>query len=205
MDIVDTFEGNITVWFLSSWKGHLAAKVDFLQKGKGVVIFFYHREFGSWRCTHSTTREWSGQGGMEFTSDGANLAVAVPVKHEITVIRRLDGTVVRRLVMTLMRPFFIKEFEDGWLVAQAVGWHLVFVNDTREVLVCRYDHGVNCQNGNVLLLPGVGPAVATTHGLLCVLNSWDVEVAFMSPMRVAWMVAVVRAGTRAGTRSRTRR
>jgi len=133
---------------------------------------------------------------MEFTSDGAHLAVAVPVKQQIVVIRRLDGTVVRRLVMALMRPFFIKEFEDGWLVAQAVGRHLVFVNDTREVLVCTYDHGVNCQKGNILLLPGVGPAVSTLDGLLCVVNSWDVAVAFMSPMRVAWMVAVVRAKTR---------
>jgi len=196
LDIIDTFQGAGTEILCLASKGRrLAAKVSFMGCGSGAAIFFYEYQSGHWECTHTTRRQWSARGTMAFTSDGEHLAMLSPWKRDITVMRCSDGEVVRRFQLSLPSPYYMTEFEGGWLVVDEPGQRLVFVDETREVCVCRF-LGCLVTSGGVVLMPGVGPAVATDDGLLCVINGWDVLTARMSEERVAWMATIARLGTR---------
>ncbi len=192
---LDTFPRQTQVWCLASRGTYFAANINILTRDGGSAIFLYEHRRGKWQRMHSIARSVNAHGTMEFTSDCAHLALSNPDKCEITVIRCVDGDVVRKFRTTLESPYHMMEFEDGWLVTAEIGRKLVFVNEAREVSVCTFE-GAR-RKGAIVLLPGVGPAVVTKGGLLCVIiNGWDAIVdARMSAERMAWMMSVMRVAS----------
>jgi hypothetical protein len=142
--------------------------------------------------------------GLRFSGDGSGICVADDWNDRASVFRVGDGGFVRHIATGLRVPFDVEEVEGGWLVACYGSDIVEFVCDGdggdgggRPFLGgCGVGGGVLRFPSALAVVPGLGLVVREVGkgGRVQVFATPDaVAMAAMSPARVSWMRAVVRA------------
>jgi hypothetical protein len=143
--------------------------------------------------------------GLRFSRDGTAICVAELANRRVSLFRVGDGSFVRHVVMGQGRPNDVEEVEGGWLVACTGSNSVEFIGGgedagRRATLGTSRDgsrDGKLCGPSALAVVPGLGLVVRERdggrHGRVHVFASPDdVAMATMSPVRVAWMVIVVK-------------
>ena len=150
--------------------------------------------------------------GLRFSRDGTGLVVADPCDGLLALFRVVDGSLIRPLAR-IEDPWDVEECAQGWLVTcSACGSDTVELCTTVGVPgddtpdgTCEWVVGRPAWHGpsgdelscpaSLALVPGLGLLVREWGGeqVRVLALEDDVAMASMSPHRVGWMVAAVRA------------
>jgi hypothetical protein len=190
---------------VSAWKGH---------DGGDHVVVVYRGSGAVWEAVRVIGGGFGGPGdrdgqlaepyGLRFSGDGTAVCVADHSNNRVSMFRVGDGGFVKHIATGLSWPLDVEEVEGGWLVAggghrvEFVGIGFDDVGGGRPLLgkACHGSGDVEFRYPSALaVVPGLGLVVREdSNGRLQVfVNSATVAMAAMSCMRVAWMVAMVRA------------
>jgi hypothetical protein len=139
--------------------------------------------------------------GLRFTRDGTGLAVTSAGNSRAYIISTEDGAIRKLLASGLSGPSDVEECEGGWIVTCWSSETVEFVGNRGSNLVSARAKlpvapGENLSMpASLVVVPGLGLLVRNMcRGAVRVFWTPDmVAMGLMSPVRVAWCTAVVRA------------
>jgi hypothetical protein len=191
---------------VSAWKSYSSGEhVVVAYKGDGVGWEVVRVIGGGFRAPGDGDGQLSMPFGLRFSGDGSVICVADRFNRRASVFRVGDGGFVRHITTGLTCPMDVEEVEGGWLV---VCWssHVVELagggGGRRGHRLGKVGGGWGMEDGEfahpsaLAVVPGLGLAVRQGGGTGClqVFATRDaIAMASMSPLRVAWVVGVVRS------------